>query len=156
MIELRWPAMVTERFFIAGSITLPYIQFMQDLNKIQSSILVVDDNPPFRYLVAAWLHQAGYQVVQASDGQDALDKLNDHAVDLILLDLQMEPLGGLNFKDAVKGTVFDRIPTLLITADPSSDILMRAARMGFNGVMKKPIDQMRLLRMVEQQLDRRQ
>jgi CheY-like chemotaxis protein len=128
---------------------------MQETKQTQSSILVVDDNPPFRYLVAAWLHQAGYQVFQANDGEEALVKLNIHSVDLILLDLQMEPLGGLNFKEAVKGTTFDRIPTLLITADPSSDILMRAARMGFSGVMKKPIEQARLLRMVEQQLDRR-
>ena len=46
------------------------------------------------------------------------------------------------------------IPTLLITSDPSSDILMRASRMKFSGVMKKPLDRERLLKMVAQQLER--
>lgn len=123
-------------------------------NSQKFSILVVDDNGPFRHLVAAWLYQAGYQVVQATDGQDALVQLPQHKIDLILLDLQMEPLGGLNFREAVATTPYGTIPTLLITSDPSSDILMRASRMGFSGVMKKPIEQKRLLQMIAQLLDR--
>lgn len=136
------------------------INTMQDENKTptgspKSSILVVDDNPPFRHLVVAWLREAGYDVHQADDGEDALEVLNVNAADLILLDLQMEPLGGFNFKEMVVGTPLDHIPIVLITSDPSSDILMRSARMGFSGVMKKPIDRDRLLKMIEQQLERR-
>ncbi|HEY1096210.1 MAG TPA: response regulator [Alphaproteobacteria bacterium] len=127
---------------------------MQQQDNPKYSILVVDDNPPFRHLVAAWLYQAGYHVVQANDGLDALEQLNRHKVDLILLDLQMEPLGGFNFREAVGATSYNTIPTILITSDPSSDILMRASRMGFDGVMKKPIEQNRLMQMIAQQLDR--
>lgn len=118
-------------------------------------IMVVDDNPPFRHLVTAWLKDAGYQITEAGDGEEALAKLEEQSVDLILLDLQMEPLGGFNFKESVRGTTLNNIPTILITADPSSDILMRSARMGFNGVMKKPIERTRLLQMIDQQLERR-
>lgn len=136
------------------------IKRMQDEQHTQadtpkSSILVVDDNPPFRHLVVAWLREAGYDVLQASDGEDALAVLSTQQADLILLDLQMEPLGGFTFKDMVAGTPLDRIPILLVTADPSSDILMRAARLGFSGVMKKPIDRDRMLNLIAQQLDRR-
>ena len=128
---------------------------MQEKNGQPVQILVVDDNQPFRRLVTAWLLESGYQVVEAQDGEDALTKLAIHTIDLILLDLQMEPLGGFHFKDAVRGTPLHNIPTLLITSDSSSDMLMRAARMGFSAVMKKPIERVRLLRMIEQQLDRR-
>jgi CheY-like chemotaxis protein len=119
------------------------------------TLLVVDDNAPFRHLISAWLYQAGYDVIQAENGEDALEQLVRHPIDLMVVDLQMEPMGGFHFRDAIADTKFERTPSIMVTADPSSDVLMRAARAGFSGVMKKPIEQKRLLQMVAQQLERR-
>ena len=131
-----------------------YNQGMWNQTIAKPTILVVDDNAPFRHLVCAWLIQSGYKPVEATDGQDAINKLGNQPVDVILLDLQMEPLGGFNFKDAIRDTIFNTIPTVMITSDSSSDILIHATRLGISAVMKKPVDQVRLLRMIEQQLSR--
>ena len=84
----------------------------------------------------------------------ALEELKRKPVDLVLLDLQMEPMGGLNFMDEFQTTEFKTIPVILITADPSTDILLRASKMGFAGVMKKPVTREQLLKMVERQFTR--
>ncbi len=117
-------------------------------------ILVVDDNPPFRHLVVAWLRMQDYRVYEAEDGDKALDELAKHPVDLILLDLQMEPMGGLTFMEHLQETDYKTTPVVLITADPSSDILLRISKLGFAGMMKKPIEQPALLKMIAQQLMR--
>jgi CheY-like chemotaxis protein len=121
----------------------------------KDTLLVVDDNAPFRQLVSAWLYQAGYDVIQAEHGMAALEQLVRHSIDMMIIDLQMEPLGGFHFRDAIVGTPYASIPCLMVTADPSTDVLMRSARAGISAVMKKPIEKERLLRMVGQQLERR-
>jgi CheY-like chemotaxis protein len=126
----------------------------RDPNK-KDTLLVVDDNAPFRRLIAAWLYQAGYDVIQAEHGQEALEQLVQQPVDAVIIDLQMEPLGGFHFRDALVDTKFEKIPCILVTADSSSDVLMRASRAGFAGVMKKPVEKERLLQLVAMRLSRR-
>ena len=56
-----------------------------------ATILVVDDNTPFRLLLSAFLKKSGYTVLEAEDGQRALEILNEQRADAVLLDLQMLP-----------------------------------------------------------------
>lgn len=126
----------------------------RDPNK-KDTLLVVDDNAPFRRLIAAWLYQAGYDVIQAADGQEALEQLVQQPVNAVIIDLQMEPLGGFHFRDALAETPLETIPCILVTSDSSSDVLMRASRAGFAGVMKKPVEKDRLLHLVAMRLGRR-
>jgi CheY-like chemotaxis protein len=65
-------------------------------------------------------------------------------------------MGGLNAMENLQVSPYRAIPVVLITADPSTDILLRASKMGFAGVMKKPVTEEQLLKMVAQQLERRQ
>jgi len=110
-------------------------------------ILVVDDNTPFRHLLAAFLKKSGYATLEATDGQEALEILNRESVDAVLLDLQMQPVGGFTFMPEYR-ELGHRAPVILVTGDPSTDILERAAKMGFAGVMKKPVTEAHVLRMV--------
>jgi CheY-like chemotaxis protein len=111
-------------------------------------ILIVDDNAPFRHLMAAFLHKAGYATVEAQDGQQALEILERETVQGILLDLQMLPMGGFTFMEEY-AELRHTAPVILITGDPSSDILTRASKMGFAGVLKKPVTEQRILQMLE-------
>ena len=59
------------------------------------TILAVDDSASIRQMVAFTLKGAGYEVIQAVDGQDALDKANTHKVNLVLTDINMPRMDGL-------------------------------------------------------------
>lgn len=107
-------------------------------------ILIAEDNEPTRNLLKAYAEKANYQVVTVQDGEEALEKLNSERPDLILLDLQMEPVGGLRFMRRMIGTEYE-VPAILITGDPSIDILNQANKLGIAGVLRKPIDEKQLM-----------
>ncbi len=110
-------------------------------------ILVVDDNAPFRHLLGAFLTKMNCTVSEAPDGLTALEFLEKNVVDLVFLDLQMQPLGGFDFMPEYRDTG-RTAPVILITADESSDVLAKATKMGFAGVLKKPISEDRIVQIV--------
>ncbi len=112
-----------------------------------ATLLVVDDNTPFRSLLSAFLKKSGYAALEAADGQEALEALSLTAVDAVLLDLQMQPMGGFDFMRRFR-EMGHAMPVILVTGDPSTDILTRATQMGFAGVMKKPVTETHMLRMI--------
>lgn len=114
----------------------------------QASILIVDDNPPFRHLLVAFLKKAGYRTLEAADGQQALEVLAENTPKAILLDLQMEPMGGFGFMEEYQNRGYT-IPVVLVTGDASTDVLMRASKLGFAGVLQKPVTESRVLQVVE-------
>jgi CheY-like chemotaxis protein len=65
-------------------------------------VLLVDDEKDFREIFSAWLAFKGYVVVTAEDGEDALEKLESHAFDLVLLDLMMPRVDGYEFLRRVR------------------------------------------------------
>jgi CheY-like chemotaxis protein len=122
-----------------------------DQTNQKKTILVVDDNLPFRLLMRAFLQKADYNVYEAEHGEQALALIKTSAVDLILLDLQMLPIGGFDFMTQY---IQDghTTPVILITADPSGDILTRASKLGLAGVIKKPVTEERLIPLVQRLL----
>lgn len=110
-------------------------------------ILIVDDNAPFRHLLGAFLKKADCQVSEAVDGLTALEFLAQNKPDLVFLDLQMQPLGGFDFMTEYTGMGYTA-PVVLVTGDESSDILTKASKLGFAGVLKKPITEDRILQIV--------
>lgn len=115
---------------------------------VSQHILVVDDNPPFRNLLGAFLKKAGYGVSEAIDGQSALEFLQQNMVDLIFLDLQMQPLGGFDFMKEYTELGY-KMPVVLVTGDESTDVLAVATKLGFAGILKKPISEDRILQIVK-------
>lgn len=110
-------------------------------------ILIVEDNDITRKLIVGILRNNGYDTLEATDGFGAL-RLLDSKPSLILLDIQMEPLGGFGFMK--KANVDDgfKTPVVLITADDGADVLMEAARHRIRHVLAKPIEPEKLLNMV--------
>ena len=104
----------------------------------QKTILIVDDNAPFRQYLRALVQDAGHIAIEAADGQTGIDMMQSQNPDAVLLDLLMEPMGGFELRRQMNGTLADA-PTILVTADESSDVLWRAQQLGCSGVIRKPV-----------------
>jgi len=115
----------------------------------QQSILVVEDEEGTRFLLDQILSTAGYRVVQASDGGEALLKLGGESVDLILSDIHMPNLDGLRLLEILNqhgiGT-----PVILLTGEPSPDVEARGREMGVAAYLRKPVQRGVLLERIEE------
>jgi DNA-binding NtrC family response regulator len=80
-----------------------------------SRILVVDDDPEMRSLLCDELSDGGYAVEQADDGMEAIRKINKEPFDLVITDIRMNRLGGVELLQAVNGLKI-ALPVILITA----------------------------------------
>ena len=78
-------------------------------------IMVVEDDYNTRKLMEAVLVQNGYEVILAKDGIDALEKMDNHHVDLIVLDLMLPRMDGYEFTRVLRESNFN-IPILMVTA----------------------------------------
>ncbi len=81
-------------------------------------IMTVDDSASVRQMVSFTLKQNGYEVIEAVDGSDALDKLKDRKIDLLLTDLNMPKLDGIGVIKAVRASGDNRfIPIIMLTTE---------------------------------------
>ncbi|MFN3844949.1 MAG: response regulator [Paracoccaceae bacterium] len=109
-------------------------------------ILAVDDSLTMREMLRQTLTEAGFQVVLAEDGLDALDKLPAADPDLILSDLNMPKMDGFGLIDAVrKGNVSSRVPILVLTTESAATLKDRARAAGATGWITKPFDETSLV-----------
>ncbi|MGH1456483.1 MAG: response regulator [Alphaproteobacteria bacterium] len=117
------------------------------------SILIAEDNEISRELMATILKTQGYTIIPVADGEAAIRAVQKQAIDLALVDLNMEPKGGFEF---VKYLVVSGVslPVVIITSDDSSDVLMRANDLGVTRVLQKPVEPDRLLGTVQRILKR--
>ena len=119
------------------------------------SILTVDDSASMRQMVAFTLKHAGYQVIEAVDGQDALDKVKDQPIDLVLTDQNMPRMDGLALVRRLRGMAQHRAVPILILTTESSDEMKQAGRAaGATGWLVKPFDPPRLLEVIGKVLGR--
>lgn len=109
-------------------------------------ILAVDDSLTMREMLRQTLTEAGFDIVLAEDGVDALTKLADAAPDLILTDLNMPNMDGFGLIDAVRnGTVSARVPILVLTTESATSLKERARSSGATGWITKPFDEQSLV-----------
>jgi two-component system, chemotaxis family, chemotaxis protein CheY len=109
-------------------------------------ILAVDDSLTMREMLRQTLTEAGFDVVLAEDGLDALDKLPGVDPDLILTDLNMPKMDGFGLIDAVrKGDVSARVPILVLTTESAATLKERARTAGATGWITKPFDELSLV-----------
>jgi two-component system chemotaxis response regulator CheY len=112
-------------------------------------ILTVDDAATMRKMVAFTLKDAGYEVLEAVDGCDALKVLKDRSVDVIITDLNMPNMDGIELTRQLRALpAFARTPIILLTteSDPAKKMAGRAA--GATGWIVKPFNQEQLLAIV--------
>ncbi|MEZ5400953.1 MAG: EAL domain-containing protein [Bryobacteraceae bacterium] len=104
-------------------------------------LLVVDDEPHNREILARRLERAGYAVEAAPGGQEALEWLDRHAADMVLLDYMMPGMNGFELLKLLRGTYSPaELPVIIVTAINDSDSVVEALELGANDFIAKPID----------------
>jgi CheY-like chemotaxis protein len=102
-------------------------------------ILIADDRASGRELLRLVLERAGYEVIEAEDGQVALERARAHRPDLILLDLQMPMMDGYQVLAALRSEpLFQTLPILALTASAMRGDRERILEAGFTDYLAKP------------------
>lgn len=112
--------------------------------------LVVDDSATMRQMVADTLRRAGFEVIQAANGQDALRRLEGGPeVRLVITDFNMPVMGGLALIGRLRATAGCRFtPILVLTTEASAERKAEGRAAGATGWVVKPFDPDRLLQVV--------
>ncbi len=115
------------------------------------TVLCVDDSPLMRNMVTQTLESSGhYRCLQAGDGKEGLEQLAKHKVDLVVTDLNMPVMNGLDFIQAIRAVAAHRYTPILMLTTENSDALKATAReRGATGWMVKPFSADKLLRTLE-------
>lgn len=105
-------------------------------------VMIIDDSSVMRKIVARTINQAGLEIeniAEASDGADAIEKLKNYSPDLILCDVNMPNMNGLEFVEKVKQeNVASQADIIMVTTEGSIDIVNRAVENGARGFIIKP------------------
>ena len=113
------------------------------------TILAVDDSPSIRQMVRFTLERAGYLVLEAADGVEALSKARAQRPDLVLTDQNMPRMDGLTLIGSLRSMrQYDAIPILMLTTESSDEMKAKGRAAGATGWMVKPFDPKRLLEIV--------
>ena len=118
-----------------------------------AKILAVDDSTSLRQMVAFTLKQAGHEVVEASDGRDALQKARGGRVDLVLSDVNMPGMDGISLvKELRMLPSYKFTPILMLTTESSPEKKQEGKAAGATGWIVKPFSPDQLLATVKRVL----
>jgi two-component system chemotaxis response regulator CheY len=110
------------------------------------TILAVDDSASMRQMVSFTLKGAGYEVVEAVDGQDAFEKAKKSRVDVVLTDVNMPNMDGIELIRNLRGLPqYKFTPMLLLTTESGADKKTQGKAAGATGWLVKPFDPEKLL-----------
>ena len=110
------------------------------------TILTVDDSASMRQMVRATLQSAGYGVVEAADGEEALEFARGNTVDLVISDVNMPRMDGITLVSQLRGLPSYRlIPLLLLTTESSQEKKLEGKRAGATGWIVKPFNPAQLI-----------
>ena len=113
------------------------------------SILAVDDSASMRQMVSFTLKSAGYNVVEAVDGQDAWEKAGGRSFDLVLTDQNMPRMDGISLtKKLRESPQFKSTPILILTTESSDQMKQAGRAAGATGWLVKPFDPNRLIEVI--------
>lgn len=113
------------------------------------TILAVDDSASIRQMVAFTLKSAGYEVIEAVDGMDGLEKAKAQNINLILTDQNMPRLDGLALIKSLRASrQHASTPILMLTTESSDTMKAQGRAAGATGWLVKPFDPQRLIDVV--------
>ncbi len=115
------------------------------------SILLVDDNQINRFAARTLLEQAGHKVVEAENGEEAIEKNNAQRFDVVLMDIHMPVMDGVLATQAIRGSdsAAREVPIIGVTASVMSDEKERYLAAGMNAVVAKPIVMNKLMKVIQ-------
>jgi CheY-like chemotaxis protein len=109
-------------------------------------ILVIDDDQTFRELITSGVDKDQYEVTTAGDGVQGLEQLDKSKPDLILLDIMMPRMNGVEFLEKMKETHGDKqVPVIITSNDSSLDTISRGAELGVRGYIVKSNESMKTI-----------
>jgi len=111
-----------------------------------ATILAVDDSVSMRKMVAITLFEAGHEVIEAVDGEDALEKAKGSKPDLVIAEVNMPNMGGIALIRKLRTLAgFECIPMLLLSTEFATEMKQKGKAAGATGWMVKPFDPDKLL-----------
>lgn len=110
------------------------------------TILAVDDSPSIRQMVSYTLKGAGYNVIEAADGEEGLGKARSGQVSLVLTDQNMPRMDGITMIKSLRAMPqYKSVPILVLTTESGDALKQEARAAGATGWLVKPFDPKRLL-----------
>lgn len=116
---------------------------------MKKQILIVDDSTSVREVVKMTLVEAGYEVIEAVDGQDGLEKLDGKKFNLIISDVNMPRMGGLEMVKSIRAMHnYKFIPIVMLTTEMSNEMKQKGKAVGAQAWMTKPFKSAELIHAV--------
>jgi two-component system response regulator AtoC len=121
----------------------------------KAMVLVADDDPSIRSLLQSFLESEGFNTVEAQSGRDVIPAITKHRPDVLIMDVRMPGMSGLDVLDQMKKMHIDDVPVLTMTAYGTSNIAIEAIQRGAYDYVTKPFELDDLLITVKRTLDHR-
>ena len=116
-------------------------------------VMTVEDSTSLREMVSFTLQEAGYEVIEAEDGKDALRKMSGNPVDVVITDLNMPNMNGIELTRSMRANPLYRyIPILVLTTESQAKRKEEARDAGATGWLVKPFRRDQLLQIVRKVL----
>jgi len=107
---------------------------------MKNSVLVVDDETEIRQLLCMMLRFVGYQTFEAADGQDALDKVGEHAPDALILDVMMPKMDGIEVCRKLRAEENTaNLPIIMLSGKAQEEDVRAGIEAGANHYLSKPM-----------------
>jgi DNA-binding NtrC family response regulator len=119
--------------------------------KRKPHILIVDDEPNVRRVLGTLLEQAGWATTRAGSGEQALDLVRAQDPDLVITDLRMPGMGGMELLSRIQAS-FSEIPVVMLTAHGTVTTAVEAMKRGAHDFITKPFDRDEVLQLVDKAL----
>jgi two-component system cell cycle response regulator DivK len=114
---------------------------MSENNSLHRTVLIVEDSEDARYFMRLELEQLGYRIVEAENGEKAVEVAEREQPDIILMDLSLPIMDGIAATEKIRGCEgLKAVPVIAVTAHQETDFRADAKAAGFDAYVTKPID----------------
>lgn len=135
------------------------MSIMEKINSTHGKILIIEDDQDIRYILRHQLEQSGYQVIEASDGQEGIDLMKKGSnllqVGLIITDIRMPKVNGVEAVEYLQANV-PSVPIMVVTGYPDTKLAVNMLQKGVKGFIVKPIEKKALVEKVSAILSSKQ
>ncbi|MDN3654655.1 response regulator [Ferruginibacter paludis] len=119
------------------------------------TILVVDDNTMNRLVAKTILGNYGAVVIEAVNGSEAIDLLAQPGIDVVLMDIQMPVMGGMEATEIIRKTISQTLPIIALTANAIKGDNEKYLKGGMNAYLSKPFKEFDLLNIVASSINKK-